>query len=62
MKVTTLAAAATLALAPNASAWRVYLYSFTDYSGSTYTAAGPGNPGTACRMLNRPNRRDHRCP
>ncbi len=49
MKFAALAAAATLALAPGASAWRVYLYSFTDFSGSTYTASGPGGTGTACR-------------
>lgn len=60
MKLTTLAAAAALALAPSASAWRVYLYSFTDFSGSTYTAAGPGNPGTACRTADPSNRNHHR--
>jgi hypothetical protein len=48
MKLTTLTAAAALALAGNASAWRVYLHSFTDFRGNTYTEAGPGNPGTRC--------------
>ncbi|KAK4038981.1 hypothetical protein C8A01DRAFT_47442 [Parachaetomium inaequale] len=51
MKFAAVAAAATLALAPGASAWRVYLYSFTDFSGSTYTAAGPGGTGTACHVI-----------
>ncbi|KAK4234584.1 hypothetical protein C8A03DRAFT_18544 [Achaetomium macrosporum] len=52
MKLPTLLAAAALTLAPStASAWRVYLYSFTDFSGATYTAAGPGNPGSACHTI-----------
>jgi hypothetical protein len=51
MKLSALTAAAVLALAGNASAWRVYLHSFTDFSGSTYTTSGPGNPGSACHTI-----------
>ncbi len=45
MKLTNLTAAAALSLAPATSAWRVYLYSFADYSGSTLVYCGrPGQP------------------
>ncbi|KAK4126766.1 hypothetical protein N657DRAFT_175478 [Parathielavia appendiculata] len=51
MKLTTIAAAAVIALAGNASAWRVYLHSFTDFRGLTYTKAGPGGTGSKCHNL-----------
>ncbi|KAK4097341.1 hypothetical protein N658DRAFT_292885 [Parathielavia hyrcaniae] len=48
MKLTAVTAAAVLALAGNAEAWRVYLHSFTDFKGLTYTQAGPGDTGSKC--------------
>ena len=56
MKFSTLAAVATLALAGNADAWRVYLHDHSDFGGSSYTAAGPGNPGSACHVIPKEHR------
>ena len=50
MKLTTVIAAA-FAFAPAASAWRVYLYTNTDLSGSYYTKAGPGGSGSLCHNI-----------
>ncbi|KAL2023357.1 hypothetical protein VTK56DRAFT_3095 [Thermocarpiscus australiensis] len=50
LKLTAIAAIA-LASASTVSAWRVYLYTNTDFDGSYYTAAGPGNPGYACHAI-----------
>ncbi|RYP35689.1 hypothetical protein DL767_003710 [Monosporascus sp. MG133] len=50
MKLAT-AFATAVALAPTVSAWRVYLYSHSDFGGSYYTQGGPGNPGSACHTI-----------
>ncbi|KAK4156589.1 hypothetical protein C8A00DRAFT_30555 [Chaetomidium leptoderma] len=56
MKFTTLAAAAAIALAGNADAWRVYLHDHSNFGGTTYTASGPGNPGSACHIIPKEHR------
>ncbi|GJN71259.1 hypothetical protein PCL_10748 [Purpureocillium lilacinum] len=53
MKLTAVAAAAALALAPTTEAWRVYLYHGDNQSGTYYTNSGPGGSGSRCHLLPR---------
>ncbi|KAH6617365.1 hypothetical protein F5144DRAFT_596400 [Chaetomium tenue] len=52
MKISALfTATAITVLASSTDAWRVYLHDHSDFGGTTYTASGPGNPGSACHTI-----------
>ncbi|KFY32000.1 hypothetical protein V493_00592 [Pseudogymnoascus sp. VKM F-4281 (FW-2241)] len=48
MKITALITVAALAMAPSASAWRVYFYQLQNGEGPSITNSGPGGTGSRC--------------
>ncbi|KFY10441.1 hypothetical protein V492_05016 [Pseudogymnoascus sp. VKM F-4246] len=48
MKITAIITVAALAMAPSASAWRVYFYQLQNGEGPSITNSGPGGTGSRC--------------